>query len=131
MSGILGGLMDVLFGKPKAPKADFSEIEKLMRLSAELNRTNQNGILSQWNWSEGPNGWSQNQTIAPEMQPALDNFYGRQGEGPNPQLQDLLAARFQSMMGGNRVLPTPERRQRPQYRQYRDPTEGPPPDWRP
>lgn len=115
MSGLLGGLIEGLFGKPEAPKADWAEIEKLMRLSTELNRTNQNGILSGWNWSEGPNGWTQNQTINPGLQPAVDKFMGRMGEGEDPQLKALRDARFQAMMNQQGAAPRPPQLDRNAY----------------
>lgn len=110
MSGILGGLSNLLFGKAKTPEADWAEIEKLMKLSTELNRTNQHGLLSGWDWSEGPNGWTQSQTINPALQPMMDNFIGRATAGPDAQLQALKDARFESMMNQPGIAPRPPAR---------------------
>lgn len=127
---LLGGLTDILFGKPKAPKADFAEIEKLMKLETELNRTNQHGIFGGWDWSQGPNGWTQTQSVNPALQPGVDSFMGRVAQGSNsPELQQLMQARFASMMNNQGVRPRPEARPVPQNRGNRSPEDGPPPDW--
>jgi len=133
MGGILGGLTKALFGSPKAPKPDWDVIERMMRLDTELNRTDQNGIFGGWNWNDDKT--AQSQFISPELQPALDAFYQRSAQGSqDPQLQELMQARFASMMNRPGPAPRPEQRERPTFarpvpRSDRGVDEGPPPDW--
>lgn len=111
MSGILGGLSNLLFGKVKTPKADWSSIDRLMQMQLDANRTNQHGVFSNWDWAEGPDGsWTQSQSLNPQMQPAMDQFMERRVAGPDSQLQALKQARYEQMMN------TPEMAERPPER---------------
>lgn len=78
----LGDIADFLIGG-KSKKADFKQIERLMRLSEELNRTNRHGFVTNWDWQEGPDGTpTQVMSLNPQFQGAADRLMGRaSGQG--------------------------------------------------
>lgn len=125
---LLGGITDLIFGKPKAPKADIGELTKIMQLGDLYNNPNINGLFGGWKQELGPDGrLTQTQTINPEMQPGFDAFTDRFNQGSEDEgMQALKAARLESMMGprGSRAMPAPRARaefERPPNRsQYTD-----------
>lgn len=81
------GLIDSLFGNllgggGKQASPDWAQIEKLMQMEADLNRTNRQGIFGGWDWQENPDGsWTQYQTLAPGMQVGADRLLARATQG--------------------------------------------------
>ena len=99
-----------LFGG-KSQKADWKQIEKLMEMQAELNRTNRHGYFSGWDWTENPDGtWTQSQTLKPGLDLAADRLLGRaQGQGYEPyqspaQFSSLLDAKMANQMQRHGIL---------------------------
>jgi len=114
MSGILGGLTDLLFGKVEVPEADFDQLAKLLKLGIEENRYDQQGIFTGFQWDEGKNTITQ--SINPQLQGSMDAMYSRLDAGSPSygragQFQELLDA-YQSRAPRER-RPPPERRERP------------------
>lgn len=131
---LFGGITDMLFGKPKAPKADVNELTKILKLGDLYNNPNINTLFGGWEQKIGPDGrLTQTQTINPEFQGGFDAFTDRFNEGSaSPQMDALKNARFEAMMGQKGPAAPPPRREPPKNRsQYVD-EEGnsiAPPDW--
>jgi len=118
------GLLDSLFGNlfgggGKQASPDWGQIEKLMKLETELNRTNRQGIFGGWDWSENPDGtWTQNQNLAPGMQPGADRLMARAAGGQGfgnyqqpeqmSQMLDALMATQMDRMNIGQGKQTPE-----------------------
>lgn len=107
---ILGDVFGFLFGG-KSQKADWKQIERLMEMQSELNRTNRHGYFSNWDWSEGPDGsWTQSQTLTPGLESAANRLLGRaNGEGYQPyqspaQFSSLLDAKMANQMQRHGIL---------------------------
>lgn len=131
---LFGGITDLIFGKPEAPEADFDSIIRLMQEGDKYSNPNQRGLLSGWEMSIGDDGrLTQQQTLNPALQPAMDSFIGRANEGTEDEgLNALKQARLAAMMGPRGPRPMPERRQRPMNRsEYTDDAGNsiPKPDW--
>lgn len=131
---LLGGITDLIFGKPKAPKADIGEITKILELGDLYNNPNINTLFGGWKQEIGPDGrLVQSQYVNPEFQPGVDAFTERFNQGTQDgDLQALRDARLSSMMVDRGPRARPEQRLRPMNRsQYTD-EEGnsiAPPDW--
>jgi hypothetical protein len=137
---LLGGITDLIFGKPKAPKADIGEITKILQLGDLYNNPNINTMFGGWKQEIGPDGrLTQSQYVDPKFQPGVDAFTDRFNEGTeDASMQALKAARFESMMGPRGAQGMPERRPPPPPRerspnrsQYTDEDGNSiaPPDW--
>ena len=106
----LGDLWGGLFGG-EARDADWDQIEKLMQMSAELNRTDRHGYFSNWDWTEDENGkWTQSHTLKPGLDIAADRLLSRaNGEGYLPyqspgQFSSLLDAKMANQMQRHGIL---------------------------
>lgn len=120
---LLGGITDLIFGKPEAPEADFETIIELMKQGDLYSNPNQRGLLSGWEMEIGPDGrLTQTQTLNPQLQPAFDSFLGRVNQGPgDEQIDALKNAAFEARMSRSGPNPMPQRRPRPMTRdQYKD-----------
>lgn len=91
--------------------ADWDQIERLMAMSAELNRTNRHGYFSNWDWEEGADGsWTQSQTLKPGLESAADRLLSRaNGEGRSAyqspaQFSSLLDAKMANQMQRHGLL---------------------------
>jgi len=119
-----------LLGSKKASKKakpDWEDIERLIRMDMDANRTNIHGILGGWDWDDTKG--TQTQFVDPAIQPGINSFMQRfAGGSEDPRLQELQAARFASMMNQPGIAPRPPARARPPTRE-RSIDEGPPPDW--
>lgn len=79
MGGLLGGLSDLLFGKPEVPEANWGEMAKLLELGIDKNRYNQTGLFTNHAWDADKENLTQ--SINPELQPAMDNLLARVNAG--------------------------------------------------
>ena len=136
---ILGMLFGNNFGGGgQQAKPDWGQIEKLMKLETELNRTNRQGIFGGWDWTENPDGsWTQNQNLAPGMQAGADRLMNRAvgGEGmgnyQSPvQFSQMLDAAMANQMERRGMTPgyqTPEQAGYGPSSASQRPQQGPPP----
>jgi hypothetical protein len=103
------GMFDFLFGG-KSQKADWGQIERLMRLSQELNQVGRQGIWSGWEYRTNPDGTkTQVQTIDPRFQGAVDRLTGRASAAPDyyrspEQFSSLLDAKMADQMRKHGIL---------------------------
>jgi len=123
--------------KTSTKAVDKDQLKWLLELGLDANRFNQNSLFSGWEWSKGPDGrMTQQQTVNPELQPALDALLSRVNQGSeDPQLKMLKDARFAALMAGPQgPSAMPAMRDRSAYMPQRPPMPdredyGPPPDW--
>lgn len=106
---LIGGLAASYFGsKKKGGKVNWDQIEKLMKLDADLNRTNRQGLFTGWQWDE--DGKTQTQTLNPMMMPGYMRLMGRsmgggfdEYESPE-QFNSMLDASMANYMGRQNLL---------------------------
>jgi hypothetical protein len=117
MGGILGGLSDLLFGKPEIPEMDYEELAKLLKLGIDENRYSQQGLFTSNMWDAGKDTLTT--SVNERFQPGFDEATRMLNEGltPNPRegqynaLADAHLARAMANYGrpGSRPI---ERRER-------------------
>jgi len=93
------GIMDFLFGSKG--KIDWKELQKMVELQAETNRTNRQGIFTGWEWDEDKQ--TQTQTIDPRFQGAVDRLGFNAGKPADPykspsQFSTMLDAKMANQM---------------------------------
>lgn len=111
-----GNLIGSFFGANaqvnKKGKIDWKQIERLMALDTQSNRTDRQGLFSGWEWSEDPETgrWTQTQTVKDGMQGSSDRLIDRaNGLGMNPytspeQFSSMLDAKMANQMNQQGIL---------------------------
>jgi hypothetical protein len=89
-------------GSVSGGEIDWSELQKVMDYSAQLNRYNDTGLFTGSEWDEGPDGtWSRRQTVNPALQPGLDRIMARatgQGWGDPYQMPSQFSQLLDAKM---------------------------------
>lgn len=100
MGGLIEGIFGGRDGGGKAP--DWQQIEKLMKMSLDANRFDQQGLFSNTTWKEGPDGkWARSQSVNPALQGGMDRLMGRAGGagmGLPSQMNDIMNAKMINQM---------------------------------
>jgi len=113
MGGLLGGLMEGLFGKNEVPEANWDEIAKLMKMGIQENRYDTNGLFTSQNWDEGKHNLTQ--SVNPQIQGGMDAMLSRVNEGTEKSPQrDKFAALQAAYERGDPIRPNRGRRERPE-----------------
>jgi len=120
MGGILGGLTDILFGKPKVPKMDINELTKLIDLGINKNRYDTQGPFTSQTWNADKSALTQ--SVDPSMQSGLDALLARVNTG-SPGFDG--AGRFDELMAAYEASQQESPQQR--YRERPPPQERRPP----
>jgi len=110
----VGWLSDFFLGSEG--DIDWAELQKMVELQAEINKTDRVGTFSGWEWERDPDGnptGRQVQTINPAFQGAVDRLGGRAVQGHTnyqspSQFSDLLNAKMSNQMTQHGVPPGSE-----------------------
>lgn len=120
MGGILGGLTDILFGKPKVPKMDINELTRLIDLGIDKNRYDTQGPFTSQTWNADKSTLSH--SVDPSLQSGLDAVLARVDAGSpgyegagrfGPLLAAYEDSQRNSAREGYQERPPPQDRQRP------------------
>jgi hypothetical protein len=111
-SSLLNGILSAQGSTSKKGKTDWREIERLMALDTQMNRTDRQGLFSGWEWSEDPETgrWTQTQTVPNGMLGPKDRLFDRAaGMGMNPytspeQFGSMLDAKMANQMNQQGIL---------------------------
>ena len=95
----MSGIMDFLFGSKG--KIDWKELQKMVELQAETNRTDRMGAFTGWSWDEDKK--VQTQTINPAFQGAVERLGFNAGKPQDPytspsQFSQMLDAKMANQM---------------------------------
>jgi hypothetical protein len=93
------GIMDFLFGSKG--KINWKELQKMIELQAETNRTNREGLFTSWTWDNAKQ--TQTQTVNPAFAGAVERLGYNAGRPADPytspsQFSQLLDAKMQNQM---------------------------------
>lgn len=113
--------MDALFGvggSPEIPELNWEEMRELMDFGIDKNRYDQNSLFTSQNWNDDKSAMTQ--TVNENIKPGFDRVIGgfNQGFAPNDPAANRQALLNAVMARAKGVLPTPEPRPRPEFREY-------------